>query len=348
MASLKEVRNLSRHILAIGAIGVVAIFLIVMLVQIGKAIVNTIHPPQAAKPTVAFGKLPTIHFPESQMSPNLTYSLNTLSGNLPDFGDRATVYKMNPAEPNLLALENAKSLVTKVGFLQDPTQISDSEYMWTNTDDLPKRLTVNIFTNNFTLDSDFMTNQDVLSAKNLSDENNAIGNATQFLQNFGLLPQDINTDKTKVTLLSISNGQLIPATSLSTAQIIRVDFFQDDINNLPIFYPQATYSTMYFLIGGGNVDSQIVSAHFTYHAVGQNSATYPIISAKDAYAALQKGQGYIASYDSTDTHITIHNVVMGYYIGETAQNYLQPIIVFEGDHGFFAYIPAVTADWIQQ
>lgn len=348
MASLKEVRRLSRHALAIGAIALAGLFVIFLLIQIGKAIINNINPPKSAPPTVTFGKLTPIQFPEDANTPNLTYSLNTLSGSLPDFGDRATVYKMVSSQPSLLALDNAKNLVSKVGFLQDPAQISDTDYAWTNTDDLPKKLTMNIFTNNFTLDSDYVNNQDVLQANNLTDQNTAIATVTTFLQNFGLLPQDINNGKTKATLLSITNGQLTSTTSLSSTQIIRVDFFQNDIENLPIFYPQATYSTMYFLIGGGSNDSQIVSGHFTYQQIGSGNATYPIISAKDAFTALQKGQGYIASYDGTDTHITIRNVVMGYYIGENTQNYLQPIIVFEGDNGFFAYVPAITSDWIQQ
>src|SRR4029077_17553916 len=113
------------------ALFLAGLFILFLLIQITKAIINNVNPPKVAPPTVSFGKLSPIQFPESTNTPSLTYSLNTTSGNLPDFGDRATVYKMNPMQPNLLALDNAKTLVAKVGFFNDPQQVSDIKYQWT-------------------------------------------------------------------------------------------------------------------------------------------------------------------------------------------------------------------------
>lgn len=347
MASLKEVRKVSRHILAIGAIVIALIFLAILLINIAKSINSSLFPKPPAPPTVSFGKLPSISFPNGNTN-KFNYNVDTLSGKLPDFGDRAAVYKMQAAEPSLLALDNAKNLVSKIGYMNDPIRISDTQYMWKNSDPLPKTLVMNIFTNNFIIDSDFLTNSDIQKAANLPDQNGAIDAAISFLNDFGLSPNDIDENKTKATLFSIVNNQLTPATSLSNSQIIRVDFFQNDVNSLPIFYPQATYSTMSMLVGTGDPDAQIVEARFSHQEVTLDNATYPIISPEQALDALKNGEGYIASYDGSDTNITIHNIVLGYYIGDTDQNYLQPIIVFEGDNGFFAYVPAVTSEWIQK
>lgn len=348
MATLKQVSNASKHILAVTAIGVVGILVIIFLVNIVKVINQSLHPTPPAPPTVDFGKLPPISFPANNSTQQFTFALDTLSGSLPDVGDRATIYKIQQSQPSLLALDNATNIVQKVGFSSTPVRISDTDYKWTNSDSLQKTLTMNVFNNNFSISSDFLNDQNVQKGNNLSDQNGAIGLATTFLQNLGLFPQDVDTNKTKATLLSISNGQLVPATSLSDAEIIRVDFFQSDVNKTPIFYPNATYSTMSMLIGGGNPNSQIVDAHFYHQTIDSAHGTYPIISSQQAFDALKKGQAYISSYDNTGTTITIRNISLGYYMGIDQQQYLQPIFVFQGDHGFYAYVPAITAEWIQK
>lgn len=341
MATLNQVTRTSRHILAIGVLFIVGIFLLITIINF----IKSLHPTPPPPPTVTFGKLPAIIFPQSVTSLKLQFTVDTLSGNFPDFGDRTTVYTLQQAQPTLSALDNAKVLVGKMGYFGDPVKISDTYYQWKNTDPLPKTLTLNIFTNDFAITSPYQSNPDVTAGNNIPDQNGAIDTVMNFLQNASLSPTDIDTSKTKATLLSLSNGQLISATSLSSAQIIQVDLFQNDVNKLPIFYPQPTHSTMSLYVGGGNNFSQIVLANFNHQSIGSENATYPTISAQEAFDALKNGQGYIASYDGTSTTISIHSIVLGYYMSDKPQQYLMPIIVFEGDSGFFAYISAVKAEW---
>lgn len=345
MASLKQVTTVTRHLLVIGTLSIVGIIVLLSLINF----VKSLHPTPPPPPTVSFGKLPTISFPQRQIDPTkFTYSLETLSGDLPSFSDRVSVYDIEQPQPNLVALSTISNILSKAGFTGTPQQISQSVYKWTNTDTLPKTISADIVTDNFSLTSDFLTNQDVLQSNNIPDQNGAISLATTFLQNLSLFPGDIDTSKTKATLLSISNGQLVPATSLSSTQVIRVDFFQSDVNRLPIFYPNATYSTMYLFTAGGTSQGQVVAGHFVHQQLGTNQATYPIITAQQAFDELKKGNAYISSYDGTASTITIRNVVLGYYLGNTQQQYLMPIIIFEGDNGFYAYVPALTHAWIQK
>lgn len=342
MPTLAQVRSRSRQFLTITVLFIVGIFILMYIVNYIKAL----NPPPPVPPTVSFGKLPVIAFPQNVTTAKLQFNLNTISGNLPAFGDRATIYDMQQTQPSLLALGSATTLANNMGYTGNSTQISDSEYQWTNTDDIPKTLLLNIFSNNFTISSPYQSSQDILQANNLPDQNSAISTVTSFLQSANILPTDINTSKTKATLLSITNGQLTPATSLSNTQIIQVDLFQNDMHGLPIFYPNPTHSTMTFYVGGGSTQAQIVQASFYHQSIGQDNATYPIISAQEAFNALKNGQGYIAFYDGSSTTISIHNVVLGYYMSDNPQKFLMPIIVFEGDSGFFAYVPAVKGEWL--
>ena len=344
MATLRQTTTIARHILVIGLLTIVGIFLLVTLINF----IQALYPAPPAPPTVAFGKLPAIIFPPSITNTQLQYNIDTLSGNLPTFAKKATIYRIQSPQPDLLALDTTTTLVGKMGYTANPMKVSDTLYQWTNTDTLPKTILMDILTNNFAITSNYSSDPDVIQANNLPDENGAIDAATTYLQDAALLPNDINTSKTKATLLSIANGQLVPASSLSSAQVIQVDLFQNDVHGLSIFYPQPTHSTMTFYIAGGSSVPQIVLANFNHQSVGSDTATYPIITTQEAFDALKKGQGYIASYDGTTSNISIHSIVLGYYMSDKTQSYLIPIFAFEGDNGFFAYVPAVTSALISK
>lgn len=344
MASLQKVTSLSRHILVIGTLFIVGLFILITIINI----IKSLNPPPPPAPTVSFGKLSPISFPQNITTKKIQYSVDTLSGNFPDFGNQAKVYKIQVNQPTLNALDNAILLVSKMGYTGTPIKVSDTDYQWTNTDDLPKTLLMNIFTNNFAIASAYQSNPDVLQSNNLPDQNGAISLVNSYLQNSSLMPTDIDSNKTKATLLTLANGQLSAATSFSNTQIVEVDLFQNDVNGLPVFYPQPTHSTISFFVGGGGVNPQIVLANFNHQTVASDNATYPIYTSQQAFDMLKNGQAYIASYDGTSTSIVIHNIVLGYYMSDVTQQYLQPIIVLEGDNGFFAYVPAIKSEWINK
>jgi hypothetical protein len=203
---------------------------------------------------------------------------------------------------------------------------------------------MDIITNNFTLTSDFTSNQALLS-KNLTNEKDSIKTATDFLAKINLLPADIDTSKTKTSFFAIQNGITVQVTSLSNAKAIGIDFFQKDFNSMPIIYGQPNSSTLNFLVGPGG---EIAQAQYFYQTPTSESATYPIKTSAQAYADLQNGIAYIASYDGSSTSVSINNATLAYYMSSEAQNFLMPVIVFEGSDNFTAYVPAVTDGWINK
>src|SRR5258708_29085526 len=72
------------------------IFLIVgrMLLGIGIGIFNSVFPKPPPAPTVAFGKLPKLVFPEKKDLPKFSYKLDTVTGELPALSTQAIVYYM--------------------------------------------------------------------------------------------------------------------------------------------------------------------------------------------------------------------------------------------------------------
>lgn len=345
MLTLNQATSETRVVLKWGGVIFLVFFLIFLIFKIGIALKQTFFPTPPAPPTVSFGKLPSIVFPSNVSDKNFNYSLNTVTGTLPTFQDRINVYKMVPISPDLLALKKAISKVSSVEFTNPELPVSAKVYQWNDNGPLNRSLTMDIFSTDFALSSTFISDPIVQSAINLPDETTAINTAQSFLSTMSSFPDDIDSTKTKTLLFSIKNNTLTTATSVSNAQVIEVDFFQKDIDKLPIYYPKAVSSTMNVLVVGGKDQPQVAQINFSHQTVSNQSATYPIKTAQDAYSLLRQGQGYIASYFGSSTDISIKNVFLAYYIGDKKQDYLFPIAVFEGDNGFFAYVPIITDVW---
>lgn len=349
MSSLSQVTHTTRKLLEYGALGLGAIVVIMLLVNVVTIIKNVIAPTPPTPPTVRFGKVPAIDFPNSGVTTTtIAYSLNTLTGSLPVFPDRMNVYKFESPTSNLLALDKATSMATAVGFLDAPTPLSDTMYQWTKTDPLPSTLAINTQSYDYNLTSSYATADAVMNATFLPDTQTAQKAAQDFLASLSPLSSSIDTSKTKTSLFTLSNGTLTPASSLAKAQIIRVDFFFHDIDQVPVYLPNPSSSFIYALIASGETsEPQVVEAEYLNKDLSSQKATYPIISSQQAYEDLKSGKAFIAANPSNQASVSITNVSLGYFMSSTPQDFLEPIVVFSGNNGFVAYVPAVKSEWLK-
>ena len=348
MLSLYKTTKLTKQLLKWAGISIIALLTIIFLFKGGTIIKEIISPTPPPPPTVSFGKLPSIEFPVSAIQPPISYSLDTVTGALPVFPDRVKVYKFSSPPSNLLALKRAEGILSKIGFQSQPVFVADNVYQWTKQDNLYEKLVFDILTFNLQLSSDFIMNDQVLKAKNLPNEVEANQEIQSFLTEILALPTDLDQGKTKTTFFSIKNSELIPTASLSTAQLIRIDLFQKDVDKLPIYYSNHPFSTMNFLVGSDSYGrGEIVKANLFHQNISNESATYPIKTAEEVLSLLKEGKAHIVSYNGDAKNISIKNIFLGYYMGETPQEYLTPIVIFEGDNGFTAYMPIIKDDWIK-
>lgn len=259
--------------------------------------------------------------------------------------------------------------------------IGGNNYEWNETsadqNGFQNALTYNIVTQNFSMTSNYLTQLSVQQAQYIQTLNyptDVIPTVQSFLTSLNSFPSDIDLTLTQSPpsgdnytttpqLFSVTNGQLTPTSALSNAQVIRVDLYQNAIDytitaaesqnvsqfenfpmQLPIVYPHPPYSTMNFLVASGQGSADVVSANFYHQTINlqSNKAVYPIKTPQQAFDDLKNGQAYIAAYSGTGNQISITNVFLAYYLGSTQQNYLMPVVVFEGQNGFFAYVSAVA------
>lgn len=346
MATLSSTTTWTRKIIKWTGITLGLIFAALIIFRIAEFVKNQFTPPPP--PTVSFGKLPQIAFPHSQTDKALSYSIDTITGALPVFPDRVNVFKTIDPAPDLLALDKATEKVRAAGFDTMPTQVSEGVYQWSKEDsELPRKMVFNIFSSDFNISSPFLSDPKVLSANNLPNETAAINTAQNFLSNMSSLPEDLDLGKTQATLFSIKNGALAPSTSLSGTHVVLVSFFQKSLNDLPIVYPNPNSSTMNVLVSGGQRAPQIVKVDFFHQNIASESATYPIITSQVAFDKLKNGEVYVASYDGVSDKVSIKDVYLGYYLEDQMQAYVMPVVVFKGNNGFTAYTSAIKDDWIQ-
>jgi hypothetical protein len=367
------------------AIGLGGIIVLVIFFRIGVVVKNILFPPKIDPANQAYGKIPFLEFPQSAVDGEFTYTIDTLDGTLPELPDRLVIYPIVNEEPNLLNLETAKDkiaamqMVDNTGNPLPEIPRGGPTYEWEELTGLQRKVVFDIVAMNFTITSEYLKSNTVLRAnsfRNLTDSTAVVPTVEEFLNIISLLPEDLDREKTtnpnpekgyttKPQMFSIAAGELRPSTSLSNAQIIRVDLYQKDIeykltagtnSNLtkfqefemlmPIMYPKPPHSTMNFLLGSGTSSTSIdvVEASFTHHTINlepEEQATYPIKTAEEAFNDLQEGRAYIAAYSGGEAQILVNDVYLAYYLGEDRQEYLMPVVVFEGPDGFFAYVSAV-------
>lgn len=351
--NLTQIAYYTRRTLKIGTIFLIAFLIVRAGVKIGIRAWQAAHPPPPPKPTTAFGKLPTLNFPDSPIKVKLSFKLETIEGALPQFPESTKVYFMPQKGPNLLASSRAKDKAYKMGFKNEPEIISETIYRWTTQSTPSTTLKMNIVTGNFDLDYDFQNDPELLTSKNLPTAQQAAQEAKGFLVSGSFLPDDLANGTAEFEYLFFEPSEppeFKPVLSFSEANFIRVNLFRENLNDLKILPPNPKNSLISFLFSSSRTTGKrIVEIDYTYFPIEQEfSATYPLKPAILAWKELQNGEGYIAHLRQNEKGpIIVRKVFLAYYDSQEPQHYLQPIYVFEGDREFFAYVPAIDSKWTE-
>lgn len=309
----------------------------------GTAVYRKIFPPPPLPPTVAFGKLPSMPFPDRPGLPKYTFTLQTPTGALPKTPTTVAVYFMPQRPVTYLGLDEATKLARNLGFNKTPYSLTETIYRFEREASVAV-LDVNTVNKTFSVSYNLETAPDLLNQR--PDSNQQAQEASQyFLQAAQLYSKDLEKGEKTFQYFKAQPPDLVETISLSEANFIRVNFFRNKINDLPIMTSTKTKSGVWFLVSGETSrDQQIIAGEFHYFPVDESKfSTYPIKTPQSAWDNLVAGGGFISQTPTSDlTQIIIRRVYLGYYDSGLPQGFLQPVYVFEGDNGFTAYVPAVT------
>lgn len=299
-------------------------------------------PVQEEKPTLAFGPLPRVAFPESAISSgNFTYSLDTETGALPEDTPKLfKVYSVAQLATDLLALDRAKSLAKSLQFNETPLAISATQYKF--IDDIKGgELIVDLDTGNFKFRRNAATGsgESFERIENFIDDNSQTQNLKSFLSSKGLLKDQLKSGKITATYNS-------PVKKDST--LVTINLWQDSVDEYPIVTPKFNEGLIK-AVGNNNqnTDRKYILLDYIFWPIDlENFGTYPIKTPAAAYEELQNGDGFIA-LEPRNKNVSIAKVYLAYYLAEQYSGYLLPVYVFEGI-GFAAYVPAITSEYVEK
>ncbi|HQI12994.1 hypothetical protein KBB92_00980 [Candidatus Shapirobacteria bacterium] len=348
MSSLTEVAHVSRKIIKYGGIGLIA-FLI--LWSGGVAIISAYraaHPPYVA-PTVRFGVLKKITFPEKQFEvKNFTAELP--DDKFPSFKDQANIYVIYRSQSPLGAMNEAKKTAVAMGFKGEARESATGVYQFSDPE-TNRTLEMNVLQSSFKMSYPYLTDQMLQNPENMPSINEAITQAKSYLDRIGKLPEELATGEQKTSLWKISFNGLQEVEGLSEADIVRVDFFRKNmVEGVEMVSSDPKKAPVSVLVSGSSVnDKRIVEVNYKHLEIDTSPAslsTYPIKTVEEAFDDLKKGNYWPAS-DSQTKDVVIRKIYLAYFEPVDLNNYLQPVYVFESDKqsNFVGYVRAVTDNY---
>jgi len=299
-------------------------------------------PPVEEKPDTGFGLLPPPDFPKTNVSSsNFSYSLDTTTGGLPKVGEDlgfekiVKVYFVVKSFATLLSSEKFQVLAEKFNITTPPEILNETQYTFVEKD---KTLNVDLDSGNFS----YLKEASISGRESLDDDNKLVSDFKAILSSLGVLNGDLTNGRTKVTLLNLDNGELVPTQLRSETEAALISLWPAPIDKKSIFTSDFNKSLVSAIVvkGTDRLD-RFLALNFTYYPIDTTTfATYPIKTAEVAFNDLKGGKGVII-VEPPKPQVSITSVYLGYYLSENYSPYLQPIYVFEGPN-FVAYVTAVS------
>ena len=346
MASLTQSSVIARKIIRFIIYGLVFIIVARFTILTGIRIFRFFFPEPPPAPEVCFGKLTQLPFPENlAKTENLVFTLETADGQLPEFSDQSRVYFMTKAAPNIQGLEFAKQKSVSLGFSPEGRELVETVFLFQNRSS-PSTLTMNIVNGIFSISYDLRANPQALNEIPPAADTGT-SQVRSFLARAGLLVDDLS-GPVEHGFIKIEEGRFVTALSQSDGKITKINLFRKSYEDLPSVTMDPDEANVWFMISGSQDRAdQFIAAEYHYYPIDEEqSCTYPIKSSGETWEELTGGNGYVVSHRDEDRiDITIRNVYLAYLDAGQYTEFFQPVVVFEGDNDFAAYVPAVTSEF---
>ncbi|MCL5784090.1 MAG: hypothetical protein M1142_01905 [Patescibacteria group bacterium] len=291
------------------------------------------RPPVEEKPDMKFGALPALVFPPQKVSSsNYSYTLDTVTGGLPQMPKLMKVYFMPPSAVTLMAPEKARQMATGLGFTNGPQVISPSVNKY--TDDNNGEFNIDLTTGNFNFQRLPASASAEINSINV-DQSKLAQDFKGYLGSKGLLNESLSPGRTVVVNSTVS----IPNSSA-----FDVSLWPGDLDNIPIVTAYTNYGLIKTTITNASKETdKFISLQYTFWPIDKTTfSTYPLKTPDQAFTELQGGGGFV-SLEPSNPQISVTSVEMAYYESENYSPYLQPVFLFKGPN-FAAIVPAIKTN----
>jgi len=312
-----------------------------------------LNKPPPAPPDVRFGKLPKPVYPKTGISSSgLNFTLATVEGTPPQASSSAKVYLMPKKSYTFESGEEAKKLAKRFDFEEEQPVVDSVYYYYKSAKDPNLTLFIDSVHLNFQLRYNYTENQSILNLGQIASKEEAIENVQNYLEYTNLIDNSILKGKVTTEPLTYDDRlkKMVTATSLSAAHAVKIHYFRNDLEGMPVLpdeYDKSYNYAIYAKTLGVQLEN-VLEISYTFWPIAENEyGTYPLISGEKAYEALVSGKAEVIKKGNNSNLVNIRKIYLAYYDSSTPQLYLQPIFVFEGDNDFVAYYQAVAPEYTE-
>lgn len=349
--SLTELSYYFRKMAPFAILSVIVVFILYYSIQLVVLLVQLNKPPEAA-PGLAidtiFNQITPPEIKESTPSANYTFTLDTIEGVPVTEAETAKVFFLPEANATLGFRENIYVMAKTLGFDTELTKyrLQGSTAVFA---DNQQKLTIDIKNYNFDYEYNQLSQEaDRLADARIPSQEQILNAARDVLKNVGRYPEEIARGKTNIIYLAFNPAteQLQVVDSPDLANMVEVDFYRPNIDEIPIVSPRYFNSQNYVIMLFDSEGYKVIRSKIRFfEASTEQVGVYPLKSGDEAWQELTEGKGMVVSAPEGATAISIKRMFLGYLDPDIYQSYLQPVYVFLGDN-FAAYVPAVSNEWM--
>lgn len=374
----KVAQNFKTGVFYLGGFVLFYYILILVLIPTGTAVIRALIP-EKNPPTLSYGVLPPLEFTTKAITGTPKYELNTQTGKLPNnLPTKMKVYKFKPLGFSYNAGKSAQDNAAYMGFTDADliTDLKGKTYKWRSLK-TGGILEIQIDTKAMVMNTTLLGKSSMYTVGEMT-ESNALKEVTNLLERTGRIDDLYLAGSSVINKGKYVGNKLVQTEDRNDTQIFRIDFFRN-VDGYKVIGPDPKSGLLKVYFGKevtpentyGRVE--ITPGTFPMMNVYYNeidpvsTATYPVISASQAWEAVKQGKGIVANvtpkganpfveYETTTVqNILINDIYFGYYETPQSQKYLQPVYVFEGNYktqgtqggDITIYFPAIAGEYVQ-
>ena len=345
-AGLSFTAYYTRKFIKWGAVGVI-VYTILHFTVIISWNLWTNRAKRVPPPAAAFGPLPPLTLPQQDDNLVFNFRLETISGDLPAFPDRAKVFINSTYLPSFSDLNSANDKAKKLTFDTIPIPITETRYRWRKLDGLTGLLELHIFQGDFDMILDWSSNEATLvrDRKSGADKAKAFQAARTVIRNAGSWSSEWEGGSYATLYYEYVNGQLIEVDRLERADFIHLNLRPKPlVEDFEFASADPLRPAVWALVARRN--NQVVEMHYRYYGIERGdgkSTEYPLRSIQEAWQQVLNNDVYIAKIGENNPgeEVIVRHFKLAYFLPTEHTPYTQPIYIILGDNGFVGYVPAI-------
>ncbi len=349
MTTLTSAASITKRLVIAAILVSLLLFLSYTVFSFIRQKLISLKPPPPLTLITTFGRLPEVKFPQQNFPSDIKFTIETLSGQLPEASPTAKIYFMPQKQQGLLTNIRANQDAKKIGF----TTSFKNQNKKLIYKELMKEFVIDPISRDFSYTYDYQNDGTVFIGTAVLNVNSATSQANNFLSKIDALPSDFDGQKPITTMVTYNGALFIPTgegNDQQNATAARVDYFRKKIQDIPVVTPNFNEGNIYVIVSKQtDLNKQVIKAQRTYKEVEYDSyGLYPLRNIQQAWDELLAGHGYITvAGNSTFTkRVIIRDAYLAYYDDPQGLSYLMPVYVFVGDGNFIAYSQAVSKEWL--